>query len=375
MRRALFGFLLLTLLLGACGGSDVVDPSEDPKQAVIDAFERLGEADGTTMTISLDSNEASLSALIAPDAANPPAPQVLAAVLGSSLTISGNNATEPEDAEGEMIFAIDGEPMVESVFRGYDLYAHADVPAVMEAFGEDPDQLEKDLDEIPPQMSFMRDLVEGDWLKLTGSEQFLSAMGGDPSQVMAQQERLARAMSQTFEENAEFDEGDDEGPGTNIDVRVQARPLLERFLNLAFDGAQVPPGARAGREIFETALADMPEGDFIIDTWIEGGRVTQLRLDVIANLEEFDAADDLPDGMNTFAVIVEFTPYEPQLEVPADPVEVSLQEIMSTFIAVPAYGSSSVEATPEVTHGDACKEVAELPKKQQEPFKDICPDL
>lgn len=377
--RKILSLAAAVLLLGACGGGSA-DPSENPKQAVIDAFDQLASMEGVSMTLSLDSDEESLTAGLSETGATPPSPDVIDAILGSTFTVGGTNETDPEEVEFEMTYAVDGEPLFEMVQEGFDVYGRAEVRSLVDVFGGDPAQLEGGLEGLPPELDFVPAAVEGEWLHLTGIEEFTEMMGGaDPAKLGAQQKQALEAFSAAFEENAEFSEGEDEGPGTNVEVRIAAKPMIEEFLQIAVDSGTIPADQAPSAAMLDEVLGQMPEGDLIMDTWIEGGEVTQLRFDLIDNAAEFGAEDSLPEGLERLALVIEMDEFERQIEIPDDAVEVDFAEVMQGFMSQ-SFGSSSSSSTEVIAPGsgepgDPCEMIADLPAEQQEAYKDLCPDL
>ena len=361
------------MLLVACGGG-AVDPSEDPKQAVLNGLESL-TGEETTMTIFLDSDQASMSALLA-DMDSPTSPAMIETVLSTRLSFGGNNVTDIENVEFEMKLDVGDESLIEVVEEGYDVYARAQVPELVEAFGGDPAELDRGLEGMPPELDFVNDAVAGEWIHLTGVQEFSEMAGGmaDPSQMTAQQKRMLEALENAFEENATFEEGDDPGPGTNVDIRVEARPMVEELMNIGLEASGLP-AEDGSREMFDMMMAQFPEGDFIIDTWIDGDELTQIRVDVPRNIEEL-GGDPLP-GVETLGVVIKLDPFVRTIDVPEESVDVAFMDLMKLALSAGA-GGASVGAPAEATEAapnmkKLCKQLAALPKKQVPPeFEELC---
>ena len=376
--RKLFAMLLVgALVLGACseGGDGGPDPADDPKGALTEAFRDLTEGEGLSMTISLDSDEASLQAL-SEDADTPLPEETAAVILDSSLTFGANNAEDPADAKAEVLFELGGEEAAAMVVDGYDLYAHADVPYMLETFGQDPAVIDEALTQLPPGMEFVNQAVENEWIHLTGLEQLAaqaeeSGGGGIPN-VTEQQKQALDKLSTALEENSEVTEGDEEGPGTHLEAKVDLQGMVQAFEELAGELGGGLPGAE-----MPTDTGAVPEGDFILDAWVEDGSLTQVRIDLLKNAEAFGETESLPEGVEEFGILLELEEFDGDVEIPDDAVEVSFEQIIGALMGG-AFGSTGTDTG---SGGDAsstdevCAAVAELPEAQQEAYKDICPDL
>lgn len=373
MRKILGVLLAGALVLGACAGDGDggPDPADDPKGALIDAFRDLSEGDGISMTLSLDSDEASLQALASDEGTELPE-DTASLILDSSFTFGANNAENPEDAQAEVLFDLGGEEAAAIVVDGYDLYAHADVPYILETFGQDPAVVDQALGQLPPGMEFLNQAVENEWIHLTGLEQLAQqaeASGGSGvPNIAEQQQKALDQLSAALDENSEVTEGDEEGPGTHLEAKVDIQGIVQAFEDVASDLG----GGMTGTEI---PTSDVPEGEFILDAWVEDGALTQLRIDVIENAEALEA-EDVPEGVEEFGIMLGIEEFDGEVDVPDDAVEISFDQIVGMLMG--GLGSTGTDTSTGGGAGsteDVCAAVAELPEAQQEAYKDICPDL
>jgi hypothetical protein len=376
MRKILGVLLAGALVLGACAdsGDGGPDPADDPKGALVEAFRDLAEGEGVTMTLSLDSDEASLQALASDEGTELPE-DTASLILDSSFTVSANNAENPEDAQAEVLFDLGGEEAAAIVVDGYDFYAHADVRYILETFGQDPAVIDQGLAQLPPGAEFVNQAVDNEWIHLTGLEQLAaqaeqSGGGGIPNLAEQQQQALDQ-LAAALEENSEVTEGDEEGPGTHLEAKVDLQGIVQAFEDIASEVG----GGLPGTELPTDASADVPEGDFILDAWVEDGSLTQLRIDVLKNAEALEA-EDVPEGVEEFGILLGIEEFDGEVDVPDDAVEVSFEDIIGMMMGG-AFGSTGTESGSTAPGGtdDVCAAVAELPKAQQEAYKDICPDL
>jgi hypothetical protein len=380
--RKLVGVLLSgALVLGACsdGGDGGPDPADDPKGALIEAFKDLSEGDGVSMNLSIDSDEASLQALVAEDGTDLPE-ETAGLILDSSLTFGANNATDPAEVQMEILFELGGEEAAAIVVDGYDLYAHADVRGMLETFGEDPAVVDQQLASIPPGFEFVEQAVDNEWIHLTGLEQLMQQAeqsGQAAPNISEQQQEILNQFSQALEENSEVTEGDEDGPGTHLEASVDVKGFAQAFEEIAGE-LQGISGGTMGQ--IPSGTEDLPEGDFIIDTWVEDGTLTQVRVDVLKNAEVFAESDPVPEGVEEFGIVLGIEEFDGEVDTPDDAVEVSFEQIMGALFGAMSGGmeSGSSEVQSEAGGGgttDVCDAVAELPEDQQQAYKDICPDL
>jgi hypothetical protein len=366
MRRYLAVLVVGALFTGACNSDGGADPSENPKEALTQAFEAVGD-EPTTITISLDADEEALEGTLQ-DSPDPPPPGTAATILDSAFVFSANGEAG-ENARAEFSFVIGGEPMVEATVEQYDLYLRADVPGLLETFQVDPARLDKQLAQVPPGLEFVRDAAAGEWIHLTGLEQ-LAGMAGQQQGSEEQQEEAVRFFEGVIDEHVTASEGDEEGPGTHVQAELALKDAFEEFMSFAQEsaGGTFPGGL--------PPTQDIPEGELLVDTWIDDGRLTQLRVDLIENSDRF-GGDRPPQGLDEFALLVELEEWDEETEVPDDAVEVSFEDIFGALMGG-AFATPGSEGAGGGTTGspeDVCKQIAVLPKEQQEPFKDICPDL
>jgi hypothetical protein len=376
MRKLLSVIAAGALVLSACGGSGDggPDPSDEPEAALIEALEDLGE-EGFSMTLSLNSDTESLSALAA-DSGDAIPEDLSDTILDSSITFGSNAEQDPAEAQAEVTFELGGENAVEFLVDGYDVYGHADVAYIMETFGEDPAQLEQGLASIPPGFEWIEQAANGEWIHLTGLEEFQKQMeqsGQLSGDLTEQQKKAVDELVRALEENSEVTEGDEEGPGTHLEAKVNMQGIVQSFQSLVGDLTGVTGAADL------PSSTDVPTGDLLVDAWVDEGTLTQMEFDILKNAELFGEEDPIPEGVEEFGVLLVFEDFGGDVDPPDDAVEVSFQEIFSAMLgAVPAFGES-VESGSGAGGGgtsvDPCEEVAKLPAEQQEPFKDICPDL
>lgn len=372
MRTLIAALSAAILLTGACSESPP-DPADDPKGALREAFERLGD-DPLTMSISLDADVEELERAMA-SSPEPAPPGIAATLVGSRFVISTNGETG-DDSLAEMTLEIEGESMAEIVVDGSDLYVRADVAGLMETFGADPSKLDAELANAPPGLDFLDEAVSGEWIHLTGAEQLAATTGQPQEPTEEQKEQFQRFLDTLVNDRVTTRTGDEDGPGEHIEVSLPMRAVVEDLLEFAQQSAG---GALPASQLPPVDTSEIPEGDLVLDSWIEDGELTQLRFDLMKNADAFEA-EEAPK-VDEFAVTLGFEDWDEEVETPDDAVEVSVQEIFSALMTASMMEGQKVPATPAPggmpgsDPSEVCKEIADLPQEQQQAFKQLCPDL
>jgi hypothetical protein len=345
MRKILISAIASILLLGACG-EDGPDPGEDPKGALTNALDSLGEYEGVRLTMSIDSDTTSLVALSEGDLTEEQAQQI----IDSSITFASKQAEDPADAQAEITANIAGnETAFEMKVVDQNLYVRADAAGIMETFGQDPSALEDFQSQAAgqPGFEFVEPALNGEWIAFTGFqeaiEQFGGAAGTPTEPTEAQQEAIA-AFTDSLKDSISVEAGDLDGPGDHVVATVQVRDLFDRLSALTEQlgtvGAQPLPD-----------VSEVPDEELRIDTWIDGGRLTQIALD-FKQFSEWEGAEDIPEGVENFRFVLGFEEFTDDVEAPEDVTEVDLSTIMQSILGAGGTGGITAPATPDVG-GDA----------------------
>ena len=322
MRKWIAFLAVATLAFGACssdsggGGS-----SEDPKAALISAFENLSKQQGGSITISLASTPESLAAVsedeVTEDQAN--------TILGSSVTIEGNAAEDPADTTFRLAVNIEGTDGAEIMVVGGDLFVRADVPGMASAFGADTSAIDQAAAEAEQAgFAFVRPFLEGQVVKFAGIQEALTGLSGgqDPTAGLGEQEQqLLDQFRRTIQENAEVTSEGSDDVGEHLVASVPLRTLVESLSSaLGPLSAQLPPGSLPDP-------ADVPEGDLSLDVWVADDNVAQIEFD-FTQLAQFDeeAEQDL-EGVDEFALRVAISDDVPELTAPEAGAEITQEDI------------------------------------------------
>lgn len=393
-RRRFTAVLLAgALLAGACSEAGSEDVAENPKQALVDAFEALSEYEGIEMVMSIEAD--------ADDLASDELPiEQAEIVVESSVTVRGKQATTPEDQQVEVVVNVGGnEDAVEMKGIGQSIYLRADVRELVDTFGGDPAQIDAAV-QYGSQggLDFIEPLVDGEWVGIEGIDALAEQFGVTvPTPDPEQAEALTKRITAAFEENAEVESEGSDGTGEHLRVRV---PLKE-FARETFDALQemsgLPPAALPPME----DLDQIPDDTQLpFDVWIDDGAVVQLELDFLELAEDL-AGEPAPEGIEEMVMRFTFEEFTDEVEAPSDFVEVDLQEVIQgIFGAIPATGEASAggSAIEEVPAGKpkvvlpelgvACSDLQMLSPEEIETFlgasgmpgaikkvKKACPEL
>jgi hypothetical protein len=317
-RKLLMAAVAATLVLSACGGGGP-DPAEDPKGSLEAALNALSEYEGVTASLSLASDTQSLSALSEGELTDEDAQKI----LDSSLSFSSLNAAKPEDAEAEMSVNVAGsDGAVEMKVLGTELYLRADVRGLMEQFGADTSQLEAFEQQAgsQPGFEFVGPALAGDWIVINGLDQLQEQLGaGAATQPTEAQQEAINKFTDALKNNSDVVTGDKEGPGDHLVATVGLRGLYEDISSLA---GELGAGAAGSMP----PASEVPDEDIALDTWVEGGQLTQIELD-LTQFKDFPDAD-FPDGVEALAIRLGLEEFTGGVEAPSDAAEVDVNTIM-----------------------------------------------
>lgn len=317
-RKLVMAAVAATLVMTACGGGGP-DPAEDPQGSLEAALNALSEYEGVTATLSLASDTQSLSALSEGELTDEDAQKI----LDSSLSFSSLNADKPEDAEAEMTVNVAGsEDAVEMKVLGTELYLRADVQGLMEQFGADTSQLDTFEQQAgsQPGFEFVGPALAGDWIVIKGLDQLQEQLGaGAATQPTEAQQEAINKFTDALKNNSDVETGDKEGPGDHLVATVGLRGLYEDISSLA---SELGAGAAGSMP----PASEVPDEDISLDTWVEGGQLTQIELD-LTQFKDFPDAD-FPEGVEALAIRLGLEEFTGGVEAPADAAEVDVNTIM-----------------------------------------------
>jgi hypothetical protein len=372
VRRFLVLLLSGALTLSACGGDSGPDPAEDPKGALTAALEKLGEYEGITATVSLDSDTGSLVAASEGELTE----ELAQVILDSSLAITSKSGDKPEDAQAEFVADIAGDRAELRVVEE-TLYARADVAELVARFEGDPAELDQFRQQAPPGFEFVGTLLDGDWIAITGAqefaEQFAEQFGGPiPSEEEAAefQKELADKLSAAFEDNATVESVGSDDVGDHLEARIALRGLYEAFVELMQSAPGIgtlPPGT------FPPA-SEVPDEELTVDAWIDGGDLVQIAFDFLKIAETFEA-EPAPPGVENLGLRIQLEEFTGDVEAPDAADTVDFQQIFQGLLGAGiGSGSGSMEVEqPDL--GELCSQLEGAPPEVVEQFAEECPEL
>ena len=319
MRKLFVWLVVPALLLGAC--SNEPSAEEDPTGALVSAFEKTGEADAQTVTISVQSTPESLVALSEGDLT----PELAETILGSSLTFSGTKSEDPEEQSALVSLSIPDTDGFELLVDGTDLYIRADVRGIVELAGQDPAQIDAFLETPQAQQApFIEAAANGEFIKIEGADQLAAQAGADPGALTEQQAKLLEEFGKAIEEEASVTSEGSDDVGEHLVASIPLRTLYQKFTEFAGElGTPLPPGSLPPE-------SEVPEGDFTMDVWINDGEVVQLELDIVALGEEFEG--EIPEGVEDFRIRIGLSSEAEDVSPPDDAVTVTGEELMGLVL-------------------------------------------
>ena len=373
MRKLLILAVAAALIAGACGSDDA---AENPQGSLTEAVNALGDYEGYTITLRVDSTADSLVAL----SEGGMSPEQAQQILASSFRMSSANAEDPSEAAAEVALDIAGEAnSFELKFVSQTMYLRADVAGMMETFGADPSQLDAVRAQAgsQPGFEFVEPAIDGEWIALTGFDQLLQRAGSSQEDITGAQQKAIDGFANALNENSEVEAGDKDGPGTNLVVTTNVRDLYQALVDL-----QSTVGGAAGDM---PSIEDVPDEEVSIDTWVDDGRLTQIQLD-ITQFKDFPEAE-IPEGVDELALTVGLEEFTGGVDAPDGATEVDVNAIMqSVFGSTGGFteGAGGAGSPPEdIDPAQICDELEKQlegqPDEVVQQFVDLygqdCPDL
>ncbi|HEU4481333.1 MAG TPA: hypothetical protein VFS18_05560 [Actinomycetota bacterium] len=365
MRKLLIALLSSALLLAACGGDDGPDPAEDPKGALTSAFERFAERDGSTFEITIASDPESLAAMSEGELTEDDAQTI----LDSSVTVSAFSGENPEDAEIEMNVDIDGHA-VELIVVDQTVFARADVRDLVERFGGSQEEVDTAVSQMSgaPGFDFVEPLVEGEWVAFTGAED-LAKQFGAPQPDAQLQEELANDLTAAVEDSAEVTHEGSDDAGDHLVATMEIRSLYDSITEALSSTGQIPGGQLP-------PVSEIPEEELKLDFWVDGGDLTQFRIDV-TQFGSWEGAE-MPAGIETLALQIAIEEFGGGVDAPDAAEEVDLQQLIQGALGGMMGGSSSTESSTPLevtTEADLCASLKDAPQDVIDQFAAECPEL
>jgi hypothetical protein len=356
------------LVLGACGGDSGggPDPAEDPKGALTNAFENLGEYEGVDMTFSVDSTAEDLAAVAEGDLTEEQADMI----LNSSINMKAVGGESAEDTQVEFVVDIDGSLVEMRLVNGV-LYARADVRDLVDQFGGSQEEVDAAAAQAGAQYDFVQPLIDGDWVGFEGAEALSQQFGGAlPSPDAELQKQLTDDLAQAVSDSATVTEegSDDAGSHLVADVNIKELygALQESFGSLSqVPGTELPPAD------------DVPDENISVDFWVDDGFLTQVGFDFV-QFRDVEGVEDFPEGVDEFGLLLELDEFSDGVDEPDAAATVNLQELMGGLMG----GLGGLGGTDTDTGGsgsfsdeEICETLKDSPPEVQAQFAEQCPEF
>jgi hypothetical protein len=359
------------MLLAACGGDDGGGGGGggSPEETLSQAVENLSEG-GRTLTFSLNSDAASLSAVsegtVNEDAAGK--------ILDSSLSVSANDAENPADAQFALAANIAGSTDVE--FRLVDevIYLRVDLDSLLDLAGpEAKAQAQPQIDAAVQQaaaqgLNWVEAGAAGEWLAFTGATQLLEQFGGGlAASPSAEQQAIVDQFAAALTDSASVTSEGDEDPGEHLVASIEYKDLYDNFIELAEGLGQAIPTAELPPE------SEIPEGEMTVDFWVSDGQLTQVELDFLQLAELGE--EEIPEGVESLGLRVTIEEFSGDVEAPSGATEVDLAQLIQTFSGGGLGGTGGGATGPGAGMEAFCQELEAQPKSVQKQFAAQCPNL
>ena len=364
MKKTLVALAVALFVFASC--ADQGASGADSKESLIGALRSLLESEAMTQTMSVESDTDSLMALGEGDIDEETAQKI----LDSSVVVSATQAENPEDATSLVVVNIAGSDDVELRFVEGDFYLRADVPNLMETFGQDPAQLDALSAQVQGQPGFewVQPALAGEWLVIRDAIDLTEQLGAT-TVTGEQQKEVVNDLLRSVEQNATVSEEGEDDAGTHLQAALPMKQTLQDLVQ------SLGPAAGASGAQLEEQLQDIPNEDLIIDFWVDDDRVTQLGVD-ITQFEDLaaESGEEFPEGVDDLSLIIAFDEFDGEIEPVADAIEIDTQAIMQTLAGLMSGGAQSGGA-PGGTGGFDCSSLKGAPPEVIELYAEECPEL
>lgn len=334
--------LLCVLTMAGAGAGAADDGRELLRQGML----ALAASPGVTATLSVESDVASLQALLSTDEEllTPQAAQVL---LGTSVQL-----TFPVAVPGEW-FAMSvrsaGVDWAELRIVDNVLYGRADVRTWLEMVGADPALLEEARAALERDGILPADALEGRWIAITEPDGMVAA-ASEPDNALG---RLGMAII----DSAEVELVGTDEHGDHLRVVVSPRVLGDV---LALELSALSPGGASDWGL--PPSGSVPDAPVELDLWVRDGVLVAARLDLM-QLGALDQDYVLPPGVERLAVLLQLQPFHGQVLVPADALVVDGDLLFERLAEQVPTGPGDTDGPGEPSWPDSGTRVPQAPRQ------------
>lgn len=343
---------LVAIGLTGCG-DDGPDVEADPRAALLDAFESLGEYDGVELTIGVDGDREAIVAAAEGELDT----DTIELLLDSSIVVRAAGDTT-EDGRAEFVVDLDGDDVVEMrILPGERAFVRLDLDAIA-ATVDDP-SFTAGLDDA---LGSARELgfddvadaaLAGEWIELIGFEA-LAELGGmnttdEPTEeeLEAIRDRIVASLRGFLDENVELTYQGDEDAGERVTATTTLADLMDLGLELGSVAGDL--GGATGLDELGLSGEDLGEEGqqpVAIDFWLDGGELSQIGFDLGALADEGQGA---PAG--TF-LLVEIDEFDGTVEAPDDATQLDVMAVFEQLFmgapgGEPGDGDLPIECIPQ----------------------------
>lgn len=369
MRKTSIVLVTMALFLGACFGDTGPDPAAEPKEALTNAFDKLGDG-GYRFVVRLDSDTDSLIALSADEGGTPMEQEDAQKLLDSSFSMATTDEEDPAERNTEIQVNVAGnEDAVEARAIDKALYLRAEVREIAELLGQSPSELDRLAAESPPGFEFLGPAIDGEWLAVDNLEELSRQLTGGmaPTPDAGAQQQFVDHVGTALEGSSEVTSEGEDDAGHRLVAKVSVREFYEQIRgSLQSLAGQLPKGSLP-------PATEVPDEDVSFDVWVDGGEVSQMRLDLL-QLEVF-GDEPVPEGVDRLAILIEVEGFGDSVDVPDDAVEVDTTALMQGLLQGAAGASGSESITAPGNPDELCDQLAGAPPEILEQFAEQCPEL
>lgn len=342
------------LLLAACGGaSDAV--ADDPAQTLEAAMDRMAAWDGVSLDGRLVTTADSLLALDEDGELDRATAELLANTQGSLDAHPGNDPESPDDDRASVRLQLGDLEAMEMISSAGEIYVRSELDEMARALGDPQSNAEyqASMDQLATAgFGFVDALRSGQWIHLRGAQELASmaegmaggtATGPDASGTDADRDQLQDRIDRFVEEDVTVTYAGTDEVGDHLVVEASGDDVAALYLDImdVATAAGSATGVAPQTKQLDDLRAELEQGDtreelaavtVPVDVWLADGELSRVAVDLVEMAAASAEGDELPAGVEQLGVVTDLAPFDGDVEVPEDPVEVDIGQLLGQFL-------------------------------------------
>jgi hypothetical protein len=321
------------------------------QQLLVNAFDRLGQADSLKADLHLDISQGLLSQLEASSGGSSTSIALGEKLLQSHIIISESsngplaNVTSTTPAAVDFTIVTGGSTLAEFRVVDGNLYARADLSTIASWAGQSLSTLQGQLSTAPSQVrTWLQAAINGDWLEL--SKQQLTAVDGllqqrasastgaagslTPAQAKQLVQEIESVTKGVFVKDVSVADKGATSKGEELVLTADARTSLTDIVNGVLPILQrIYPSLSASMSAsqLQQGLTQVPHRNVTADAFVSNGSLSELSLDVL----QFAPPNTPNIAGQHMTVVYDFTPNTGAVTAPSGATQLDLTSLLSAL--------------------------------------------